>query len=466
MRSIRRQLTLALVLGFAVLLGAGGLAVYFFTRAELLREFDAGLRAKALTLITLTDQDRSKLEIENLPPGFNNGDATEFFQLWQADGTICKRSDSLSGANLPCRFGTLAQPVYWNLDLPRDLAGRAIGLEFPPRADDEDDGSRRAAPREGIIVVAADRHFLDQTLGALATVLVATGLLTLLVTVPVVRFSLRRGHAPLEQLARQAAGITADSLQTRFPVHQMPAELLPITTRLNDLLDRLEASFERERRFSADLAHELRTPLAELRSHAEVEMKWSEGGEAEQHRETLDIALQMEAMVTRLLELARGEQGKLPLQFDSVPIASLVEEVWRPLTVEAGRKQLAASFNIPAGAVIETDRTLFRSILANLFCNAVEYTPPRGRVEIGWRPEANELAVSNTVHDLGADDLPHLFERLWRKDKSRTGSEHCGLGLSVSRAFAQLLGLNLEARFRDPTTLTLALKYALSKNRN
>jgi nitrogen fixation/metabolism regulation signal transduction histidine kinase len=91
----------------------------------------------------------------------------------------------------------------------------------------------------------------------LAIVLLTTALVTLAVAVPVVRFSLRRGLVPLEQLARQTAGITAASLQTRFPVNQLPEELLPITSRLNDLLSRLEAPCDRERRFRADLAHEL-----------------------------------------------------------------------------------------------------------------------------------------------------------------------------------------------------------------
>lgn len=459
MKSIRQHLTFSLVLGFVLLLGAGGLAVYFLTRAALVREFDAGLQAKALTLITLTSQDQGRLVIEDLPPGFQNRTGTEFFQLWQADGTIFKRSTSLGSATLPFRFGTLAKPVYWNLNLPRDLDGRAIGLEFSPKVDNEDNADQTEPPGKAIIVVATDCRSLDQTLGILATVLAATGLLSLLAVVPLVRFSLRRGHAPLEELARQAAGITANSLHIRFPINQMPEELQPITTRLNDLLDRLEASFERERRFSADLAHELRTPLAELRAHAEVELKWNTGEEAGKHRETLNIAVQMEAMVTRLLEMARCEQDKLEFQLQSVHLARLLEEVWRSLAPQAEQKQLNVRFGVSADAVIETDGTLFRSILSNLLSNAVEYTPPGGRIDLNWQSDDRELVLSNTVSDLSASDVPHLFERLWRKDKSRTGGEHCGLGLSVSRAFAELLGLSLTAHFSEPATLTVVLKH-------
>ena len=387
--------------------------------------------------------------------GTNNEATPQFFELWRTNGTVSARSESLNDADLPLRFGSSARPAYWNLNLPGSHAGRAIGLKFSPKAEDEE--AKHLAPLEAIVVVAADRQSLDRTLDTLAIVLVVTGLLTIIITVPMVSFSLRRGHAPLGQLARQAAAITADSLQTRFPVDPMPEELRPITTRLNDLLGRLEASFERERRFSADLAHELRTPLAELRSLAEVELAWPEGEESEKHRETLNIALQMEAMVTRLLELARCENGKIALQFESVSIASLVEEVWHPLAAKAKMKQLAFSFNVPPGAMIQTDRVLFRSILTNLLSNAVEYTPQNGQVEIRWQSDVGELSVSNTVHDLNAADVPHLFERLWRKDKSRTGGDHCGLGLVLSRTFAELLGLALKAHFGGEKKLTVSL---------
>jgi two-component system sensor histidine kinase QseC len=237
----------------------------------------------------------------------------------------------------------------------------------------------------------------------------------------------------------------------------MPEELRPITSRLNDLLGRLEESFDRERRFSADLAHELRTPLAELRSLAEVELAWPEGKDSGQHRATLNIALQMEAMVTRLLEMARSENGEISLQTEPVLMAPLLNEVWQPLADKAKRKQLAFTFNVPPDAAIQTDRALFRSILTNLLANAVEYTPQNGRGEINWRKDTGELTVSNTVHDLGAADVPHLFERLWRKDKSRTGNDHCGLGLALSQTFAGFLGFNLKAGLNSERTLTISL---------
>jgi two-component system sensor histidine kinase QseC len=458
MKSIRARLTWTILSGFVILLVLSSLAIYFLTRAALLKEFDVGLLAKAQAIMSQAEQGQDGVQAElpqNIFQTGKNSQDSPVYELWQAGGKIIARSESLKDTSLPLRFGSLDQPAFWNLDLPDGDDGRAIGLKFSPKAEDED--AKKLEPREAIVVVAANREPLDQTLNILATVLAVTGLLTVAITVPLVSISLRRGHAPLGQLARQAAAINADSLQTRFPVDSLPKELQPITARLNDLLGRLESSFERERRFSADLAHELRTPLAELRALAEVELAWPEEGEPEKHRETLNIAVQMEAMVTRLLEMARCENGKTPLQLESFAIAPLMEEVWRPLAAKAKSKQLDFQFHVPPDAVIQTDRVLFRSILVNLLSNAVEYTPPGSHGEVQWHGDAAGLTVSNTVHDLSAADVPHLFERLWRKDESRTGRDHCGLGLALSRTFANCLGLDLKAEFKDEKTLTLKL---------
>jgi signal transduction histidine kinase len=114
-------------------------------------------------------------------------------------------------------------------------------------------------------------------------------------------------------------------------------------------------------------------------------------------------------------------------------------------------------FAVPAEVVIQTDRALFRSILTNLLANTVEYTPVQGRVEARWDSQTQALNISNTVQDLNRADLPHLFERLWRKDKSRTGGDHCGLGLALSQAFADMLELNLAARLTEEGTLVMTL---------
>ena len=458
MKSIRGHLTWTILSGFGILLVLSSLAIYFLTRAALLKEFDAGLWAKTQTIMSLAEQGQDGIQVE-LPDTIFHVDKdhqdSPVFEVWQAGGKIIARSESLKDTSLPLRFGSLDKPAFWNLDLPDGDDGRAIGLKFSPKAEDED--AKKFEPHEAIVVVAANREPLDQTLNILATVLAATALLTIIITVPLVSISLRRGHASLGQLARQAAAITADSLQTRFPVDSLPKELQPITARLNDLLGRLESSFERERRFSADLAHELRTPLAELRALAEVELAWPEDGEPEKHRETLNIAMQMEAMVTRLLEMARCESGKTPLQLESFAIAPLIDEVWRPLAAKAKTKQLDFQFHVPPDASLTTDRVLFRSILVNLLSNAVEYTPQNGCGEVQWRGDAAELTVSNTTCDLTAADVPHLFQRLWRKDESRTGREHCGLGLALSRTFADLLGFDLKAEFKGEKTLALRI---------
>jgi two-component system sensor histidine kinase QseC len=110
---------------------------------------------------------------------------------------------------------------------------------------------------------------------------------------------------PLSSLAKRAETIHASSLQLRFPTDNIPVELLPIAQRLNDLLARLEASFAREQRFSADVAHELRTPIAELRTLAEVALKWPDDVNQAALKEALNIALQMESVATGLMALAR-----------------------------------------------------------------------------------------------------------------------------------------------------------------
>ena len=245
----------------------------------------------------------------------------------------------------------------------------------------------------------------------------------------------------------------------------MPAELLPIGQRLNDLLARLDASFARERRFSADVAHELRTPIAELRALAEVALKWPDDLAAARSalQDALAVALQMESIATGLLALARCEGGLLPVRPEAVPLDSLVDEIWQPLADQARVKKLSVRRGVPDGASWHTDPIALRVIVSNLLTNAVEYTPSAGEVRLRFEGStgSERLLISNTTDHLRSEDLPYLFDRFWRKDASRTSSVHCGLGLALAKAYAESLGLSLRAGMAGPSELTLELSRAL-----
>jgi two-component system sensor histidine kinase QseC len=468
MKTIRRQLTRKLLFGFALLIGVGGLGIYFWTRAALQKEFDAELQAKAMAITTLTGEEDGSVEVnfsDRFMRGFDDRVATDFFEMWFTNGAVLERSESLARKSLPHRSGTLKKPQFWNLLLPTGFPGRAVGFNFSPRREEHGDHSVTAA-NQITLVVASDRRDLDHTLATLALVLGASGLLLLSATVLLVPPVLRAELAPLNYLADQTARITADSLATRFPVEGIPGELMPISSRLNDLLARLEESFERERRFSADLAHELRTPIAELRSMAELALKWPEAREVGTDQETLAIAIQMEGIVSRLLSLLRSERGQFILKTEIIPLASLVENIWEPLAKKALEKKLSVVCDVPHGQQIETDLVLLRSIVANLLDNAVEYSTRGGTVQVvaGMVKGIFTLQVTNTVEDVSRDDLPKFFDRFWRKDAARSDNEHSGLGLSLCRAFALLLGFDLTVTLKDEPLLTLTLSGPASPN--
>lgn len=459
MSSIRKQLTLQIVAGFALLLMVSGSAIYGIMRLALYQGFDEALKARAMMVVAQTEQTSSGVQLEPsvaLAQQFDNPQVPQYFQIRLVNGTLAAKSASLGDRVIPERAGLDTRPQFWNQSLPAGFPGRLIGFNFQPKFED-DQHTNKVGVVEVSLVVASDRRELERTLAILASVLGFSGALALALTVPVVRFAVRRGHAPLAALAEQAAGIQAESLQNRFPVATLPEELRPISGKLNELLARLEKSFARERQFSADLAHELRTPLAELRAQSEVGLQFGDVEARETCQETLLITLQMQGIVTRLLELSRSDNCQLPLRPEMVRVAELVADVWRPHANEVATKNLAVQFEIPESAELQTDRVLLRSILENLVANAVAYTPERGWISVVWSASSSALSISNHVHDLEPTDLPHLFERLWRKDNSRTGTQHHGLGLALSRAYAQLLGLKLTACFMDDKTLELVL---------
>lgn len=459
MISIRQRLTRSLLLALCLLFGSGLIAIYFMVRAELIKDFDRALLAKAQAISTLVMMDEDVLSLnfsDKFMRGFDDKVAQEFFEIWSRDGVPVQRSESLGESHLPNVTGSFDKPKTWSLKLPNGQPGRALGVEFTPRGLTKP--STRANTSRLYMVVAANSKVLDGDLRNVLIIMSVSGGLLLMLVALLVPWILRRGLRPLVSLANMVERIEAETLSLRLPTEGVPQELQAITDRLNALLLRLERSFERERRVNSAMAHELRTPIAELRNLAECALKWPDDRDPEMDCDVLAIARQMETLVAHMLTLARSETGQLVPCLESVEFNQMIRQAWEP----SGRKASAKGCNVTldlAQISVETDSVLMLSILNNLFENAVEYCLPNGDINIALRASKDGflLSVANTVVDLTSDDVPHLFERFWRKEHARSGGLHAGLGLSLVHAFACILGCQISARLDDRAVLTITL---------
>lgn len=458
MNSLRRQLTVALLTAFVLLIGGGGLLVYWQVRSSMYAQFDGALKTKALVVVTDTQTSKGTIKVyfsDRFLREFDQSVGTEFFQVFTAEGRSVARSGSLGQRNLPHILnGPVDDPVYWNLTLPNGSPGRAIGVRFQPRV------GRNETPPTVIAVVAVSRVQLLASMADLRTVLYVCGGALLLLTSLVVPWLLRRGLRPLDAVAEAATRIDSTTLGQRFPVEQMPRELRPVGDRLNDLLSRLEAAFERERRFGSDLAHELRTPIAELKAMAEVATTWPQDRAPDMDQAVLEIAGRMESLVTRLLALGRSEQGRAVVVAEPVDLARLIGAVASGLESLRRAREVGFVADAPETLTVTTDPVMVRSILVNLLENAFTYSPVGSEVCLALTTQpcgSWSVTVTNLAPELRREEVARLFERFWRKDAARAGGNHAGLGLALCRAFAEQLGGTLTAELLDGDRLALRL---------
>jgi two-component system heavy metal sensor histidine kinase CusS len=321
-----------------------------------------------------------------------------------------------------------------------------------PKIDDE--VKEAITPQTVTLVVARETAAVDSEIRFLQWLLAAATGGTIILALLVGAVVVRQGLMPLNDLAARIAAIRQDDLSTQIATDRMPAEMAPVVQRLNDLLRRLEQAFQRERAFTADAAHELRTPLAGVRSTLEVSLSRTRAGEdyRQAMTECLDIVGHMQTMVDNLLALARLEGRQTALRFETLLLGELIEAIWRPMSVTARRRGIAVKTDLPADLACHADRDILAMTLTNLLANASEYTDDGGRIEVIARQqgESVELALANTGCRLSAEDARHVFERFWRADPSRTDTGlHCGLGLVLVQRAVTSLGGTVAAGVAD-----------------
>jgi two-component system sensor histidine kinase QseC len=173
----------------------------------------------------------------------------------------------------------------------------------------------------------------------------------------------------------------------------------------------------------------------------------------------------MEGVATGLLALARCEGSLLNVNRERVALAALCEEVSQSFAVRVREKELTFAVDVPKETCWYTDSSALRSILTNLFSNAVDHSQPASNVKIQAATNGAGacLMISNVNRSLVAEDVPHLFERFWQKDAARSSTIHYGLGLPLARAYAHSLGIKLDAELKQ-SEIVFTLSGAISCN--
>jgi len=442
-RSIRLRALLGAVVTAWIVFAVLAVVDHRTIRDLLVYHFDDELRTHAGTMVSLVhlDGDRLVMEFEErVLPFYRSSPKAEYFEVWEGSGRVIRRSESLGENDLPAEWGTPEEPRIVDLQLPDGRPGRAIGVRFVQGA------------HTICIAVAEARQVLDDALAALvvSSVWTAAGLGTALAGL--LWLVLRTGLRPLQELSVRVARLDVGHLPEKVGMGVVPVEIAPVVARLDELLGRVRALIARERRVTSNIAHELMTPLAELRALSDVAMRFPEDTQYQRRAAaaTNETARRMQAVAEKVMELATAESGAARVRVPT-DLAALLREVVGLARARGAQRSVTILVDAPDQLRVETDPVAIRVVLDNLAQNAAEHAPSGSEVRVELtNTDRVVFTVRNVAPELTSEDVPRLMEPYWRKDIARTsGTTHAGIGLALARELAQQLGGGLTTRLEQ-----------------
>jgi two-component system OmpR family sensor kinase len=287
-------------------------------------------------------------------------------------------------------------------------------------------------------------------------------------------FLARKSLAPVVAMSEQACRISVENLDERLTIASPRDELGRLACAFNELLGRLDNAFSTQRQFVADASHELRTPVSVIRTATEVALDSTHRDENE-YRNVLAMidgqVRRLSRIVENLFRLARADAGRYSLQPHGFYLDELLTETVRAATVLAASKRISVEIPKLSELPYYGDEDLLRQMLLNLLDNSVKYTMEGGTIRLGIEVRDQQYAI--TISDSGVgiplEDQPHIFERFFRADRSRSRTENdgiggAGLGLSISRWIAEAHEGRLELLHSDEKGSTFLALLPVSKD--
>jgi len=449
-RPIASQLVLFFTLAAALLLCCGlGVFYWIFVR-HAFAEDNAVLADKVSALSADFNEGGPKIFGEELKARHVGDHAPYWVRLLDSEGRALTEMPGMDRI-LPSEAFPFAQGTTSPVPSPKDY--RTAGKLFSLVATNETSGGQTYA-----IQVAQDRSSDEQVereFGVLLIVVLSGSILaSALIAITVTRHGLR----PLGEMTRSLERIGPTHLNERVAPGGWPRELQPLAVAFDDMLARLEASFTRLSQFSADLAHELRTPIANILGEAQVTLTRERS--PEEYREVIESTIaeceRLSGIVDNLLFVARVDAARESIERKEFDGRAAVEKIAAFYRTIAEDRHIA--INCTGEGEIYGDPVLFGRAVSNLVDNALSFTPDGGTIQISITVNAahSEVTVSDNGYGIAPGHLPRVFDRFYRVDSSRS-SDGAGLGLALVKSIVDLHGgsAKIESEANRGTTVTV-----------
>jgi heavy metal sensor kinase len=462
--SITRRLIVSVLLTQVVLTGAVVVLATYLTKWQLRKAFDSELHGRAMSvaaLVRFSEDQHPRLIFDStlMPPPMDR-ERHDMYDIIAKDGKIIGQSPTWSDK---VSSATMLDRSYWTAHVANEQY-RVIRLKDIPVLDSE--GPEVTESTTITVLYAASTEEIRERVWAVA-ILTSIGSLVLLGIATLISvLMVRKGLTPLAALANSAGMVTARDWKLYAPDEaHATAELAPLTAAMDRMLATLERAFTSQREFVTNAAHELKTPIAVLKSTLQLALQRPRTADEYQHelRNALEDVARLEALTHSMLRLARAEQLQSGQRIDMPPVdlAASCEtsaERWRPM---AEAKSVHIDVQSLGSPQVKGDPDDFEIIWNNLLDNAIRYSPSGGEVRLSISRENGNAQV--VVQDQGPgireQDLQNIFDRFHRSDASRsreTGGY--GLGLAIAKAMVEAYGGSISAETRNGSGTTFSVK--------
>jgi heavy metal sensor kinase len=443
--SIKFRFTIWYLLVLAIVLIALSTGVYFYLSRSLYQSLDDSLELRSKQLQNIPDI------LESIRQGDFQEELGEIVILYfYSGGQLMQVSPREIGITVPAELiskGIEGTKSFATIETEQKERLRLLAI--PVSLDMLRPPATRPA---AVLVIARSTKQIDQALAGLVHTLIIAIPLALAVAAGGGIFLARRALKPVDEIAKTAQQIEENDLSRRIDVNTKD-ELGRLAATLNQMIARLEKAFQRQKQFTSDASHELRTPLSVIEAESTLALqKERPSSDYRQSLETISQeARQMSSLIDQLLTLARADAGKEQWNFTEVNLGELIASLSTDAEVLCQEKGLTFQLGQTPDLAVKGDEARLRELFMNLVDNAVRYTPAPGTISISLRREGQMavLAITDTGVGIPAEDIPLIFERFYRVDKSRSRAEGgTGLGLAICRHIAEAHGGKIEVESR------------------